>query len=176
MDAATRFPYSVATDNTPVASRMAWCYGDPGVATVLLAAARFAREADWETEALRIAAAAAACPADADGIVDAGLCHGAVGLAHMYNRMYQATGADFLADAARHWYERTLDMRQEDRGIAGYEALLPAPDNQVQWGNDPGFLTGVAGIALALLAATSSIEPAWDRVLLTSIPLSARTT
>jgi hypothetical protein len=35
---------------------------------------------------------------------------------------------------------------------------------------DPGLLTGAAGIALALLAATSLIEPAWDRVLLVAVP------
>jgi hypothetical protein len=35
---------------------------------------------------------------------------------------------------------------------------------------DPGFLTGAAGIGLALLAATSPVEPAWDRVLLASVP------
>jgi hypothetical protein len=31
-------------------------------------------------------------------------------------------------------------------------------------------LTGAAGIALALLAAATPIEPAWDRMLLVSIP------
>ena len=36
--------------------------------------------------------------------------------------------------------------------------------------SEPGFLTGAAGIALALLAAVSDVEPAWDRVLLVSIP------
>jgi hypothetical protein len=35
---------------------------------------------------------------------------------------------------------------------------------------DPGILTGAAGVALALLAAATPIEPSWDRMLLVSIP------
>jgi hypothetical protein len=35
---------------------------------------------------------------------------------------------------------------------------------------DPGLLTGAAGIALALPAAITPVEPAWDRMLLVSIP------
>ena len=31
-------------------------------------------------------------------------------------------------------------------------------------------VTGAAGIGLALLAATGTVEPSWDRVLLTSVP------
>ena len=38
------------------------------------------------------------------------------------------------------------------------------------WRPDPGFLEGVAGVGLALLGAVSDVEPAWDRVLLTSLP------
>jgi hypothetical protein len=35
---------------------------------------------------------------------------------------------------------------------------------------EAGLLTGTAGIALALLAATTAVEPAWDRMLLVAIP------
>jgi hypothetical protein len=36
-------------------------------------------------------------------------------------------------------------------------------------------LTGATGIALALLAATTDIEPLWDRMLLASIPRRSAT-
>jgi hypothetical protein len=38
------------------------------------------------------------------------------------------------------------------------------------WRAEPGLLTGTAGVGLALLAATTPIEPAWDRALLVAIP------
>jgi lantibiotic biosynthesis protein len=33
-----------------------------------------------------------------------------------------------------------------------------------------GLLEGAAGVALVLLAATTSVEPAWDRMFLVSAP------
>jgi hypothetical protein len=39
---------------------------------------------------------------------------------------------------------------------------------EVRWDADPGLLTGAAGIALALDAATSNREPEWDRFMLVS--------
>jgi hypothetical protein len=38
------------------------------------------------------------------------LCHGSAGLAHPFNRMYQMTADQTLADAARFWVERTLEL------------------------------------------------------------------
>jgi hypothetical protein len=148
--------------------RSAWCYGDPGVAAALLGAARSVGEPTWEREALEIARAAAARPAEEAGIVDAGLCHGSAGLGHLFNRMYQTTGDEALGQAARFWFERTLAMRQPDLGVGGFPASSVREDGTRYWRDDPGVLTGAAGVALALLAATTSIEPAWDRILLLS--------
>ena len=61
-------------------------------------------------------------------------------------------------------------LRQPGRGVGGYEAWLPEDDGAQAWAADPGLLTGSAGIALALLAATTGVEPAWDRMLLVAIP------
>ena len=63
---------------------------------------------------------------------------------------------------------RTLELRQPGRGISGFSAYRLRSDGRVTWADDPGILTGAAGIALALLAATTPIEPAWDRMLLAS--------
>lgn len=154
----------------PRPSRLAWCYGDPGIAATLLYAARALGVEEWEREALAIAThAASSAPEDA-GVRDAGLCHGAFGLAHIYNRIHQAAGGDLFADAARLWYRLGLEMRKPEGGIAGFETWSPNPDGELGWEADPGFLTGVAGIGLALLAAVTSVEPQWDRLLLTAIP------
>ena len=150
----------------PTPARSAWCYGDPGVAAALLCAARGAGEPAWEREALAIARRAVERPPEQAGVRDAGLCHGAAGLGHVFNRMYQATGDSRLAEAARSWFARALEMRQPGRGIAGFAACYPEKDGTESWVAEPGILTGAAGIALALLAAATPIEPAWDRMLL----------
>ncbi|MEA2562922.1 MAG: lantibiotic biosynthesis protein [Acidobacteriota bacterium] len=164
------YPSWIGPDIEPRPSRLAWCYGDPGIAAVLLYAARAVGVEEWESAALKIAAQAArAEPGDA-GVRDAGLCHGAFGLAHLYNRIYQAGGGDLFADAARLWYRLGLEMRKPEGGIAGFEAWRPDADMNLGWEADPGFLTGAAGIGLALLAAVTPVEPEWDRLLLVAIP------
>jgi hypothetical protein len=49
-----------------------------------------------------------------------------------------------------------------------------AAGSDLGWQDDPGFLTGAAGVGLALLAATTPVEPAWDRLLLTAIAPAER--
>jgi lantibiotic modifying enzyme len=174
---ASRFGYSVAAGGgeAPQPSRLAWCYGDPGIAAALLVAARAAGEPEWEREAIATAKVAAARSRDESGVVDGGLCHGAAGLAHLYNRLFQATGDPEFKTEALAWFERLLAQRQPGEGIAGWRAWRPigdvtGPDPELGWVTDSGFLTGATGIGLALLGAVSPVEPAWDRVLLSSVP------
>ena len=149
--------------------RLAWCYGDAGIAAALLGAARCLGEPAWEREALEIARRAAERPPDTAGAADAGLCHGTAGLGHIFNRMFQATGAVWLKKAAVFWFERTLEMRHPTLGIGGFSAL-DVVNGERRWVDDPGLLSGAAGIALALLAAITPVVPAWDRMLLVSVP------
>jgi len=168
----SRFPAWVVPGGKSESCRSAWCYGDPGVAAALFCAARSVGNSAWEREALEIARRSAASPPDEAGVVDAGLCHGAAGLGHVFNRLYQANGDATLRSAARYWFERTLAMRRPGRGVGGFSALGAREDGTRYWEDDPGILTGAAGIALALLAATTTVEPEWDRMLLVSTPNS----
>ena len=113
---------------------------------------------------------AAARPAEQSDVVDGGLCYGAAGVGHLFNRLFQATGERRFSAAARFWFERTLAMRHPNKGIAGFVAYQPRPNrpNEPRWIAAPGILQGAAGIALALLAATTPLEPEWDRMLLLS--------
>ncbi|HET9968151.1 MAG TPA: lanthionine synthetase C family protein [Streptosporangiaceae bacterium] len=178
-------PYFVADGIEPGPARSAWCYGDPGVALALLLAAHDVGEPDWATVAAGLALRAAARPAGQSGVTDAGLCHGSAGLAHLFNRLYQLTAEQALADAARCWIERTLELCSApvpDESASGTDAhgtaapgaaapgrvpLTPAARTA---GNGPGLLEGSAGVALALEAAGTAAEPAWDQMLLVSSP------
>ena len=151
-------------------SRLAWCYGDPGIAAALLAAARAVSEPEWERQAIETALAAAARDESTALVRDTGLCHGAAGLAHLFNRMFQETGAERLGEAARFWFGRTLGMRAPGEGIAGFRAWEVNPGGEPGWRADSGLLEGAAGVGLALLGAVSTVEPAWDRMFLVSLP------
>jgi lantibiotic modifying enzyme len=164
------FPAWIAPGEKGEPARLAWCYGDPGVAAALLMAARGAGECSWEGAALTIAHRAAERPSAQAGVKDAGLCHGAAGLAHLFNRLFQATREPRLAEAACFWFVRTLEMQRAGQAIGGYLAWQVGDKGEPTWLTDPGLLTGSVGIGLALLGATTTIEPAWDRMLLTAIP------
>jgi hypothetical protein len=165
------YPAMVAPGFEARSSRLAWCYGDAGVAATLLYAARAVGVEEWERAAFEIATNAARIDLEESGVKDAGLCHGAFGLAHIYNRLFQAGGGDVFADTARRWYGVGLDMRAPGQGIAGFVEW--APDSSVSSRSGAEFLTGATGIALALLAGITSVEPMWDRLLLVSIPPQA---
>lgn len=165
------FPYGVGPQVSARPARTAWCYGDPGIAVALLLAARAMDEPAWEREALDLARAIAQRPAGNCGVNDASLCHGAAGLGHLFNRLYQATGEPELLNAAQAWLGRALEYWEPGRGVGGFLTYAPVEDEdelRESWQESAGFLTGSTGVALALLAATSSVDPAWDRVLLLS--------
>ncbi len=162
---APRFPawWGPGIDEAP--ARLAWCYGDAGVAITLLAAARALEDAGLEEEAIAMGHEMAARPIGECGVVDMAICHGAAGVAHIFNRMYQATGDAVLGDAARTWIDRMLAMRRPGEAIGGFPALR-SRDGADSWEAEAGIISGASGVALVLLAAATEIEPAWDRSLL----------
>ncbi len=172
--AGAGFPAWVTRDGRASGpARLAWCYGDPGVAAAVLAVGRALGRKELEIEAVELALGAHARSPKHNRVVDATLCHGAAGIGHMFNRLYQATGDARLGGIARYWFARTLrEFRRASQGVAGF---LPFGLSHADVGDasasrpDPGLLTGAAGIGLALLAATTSAEPGWDRVFMLDV-------
>lgn len=153
-----------------VSARAGWCYGDPGVSAVLFKVGQASGSSKFRDLALSTANHAARRSAKESGAVDATLCHGAAGLGHLFNRLFQLTKESGLASAAQAWFERALALRRDDAGVGGYLNWWPEIG---EWRPDAGYLVGGAGVGLALLAAISTIEPLWDAPLL--IPSSTQT-
>jgi class I lanthipeptide synthase len=169
-EAGPTFPIWLAPDFQPSPARCAWCYGDPGIAAALFLGARSVAAVDWEREAVALACRAAERPPEKTGVRDACFCHGTAGLAHIYNRMYQATGVPKLGRAAVYWLERTLDFYRMARDNGGsWVRASPDRDTEGPW-TGIGLLEGAAGVALVLLAASTPVEPLWDRMFLVSAP------
>jgi hypothetical protein len=124
-----------------------WCNGDLGIAGALAAAGAALGDRTINELALATAARAAESVA-ADPFTTPGLCHGWAGAGHAMARLYHRFGDERFAAASRAAFARLVQTY----------AL----------GDDLGLLTGSAGIGLALLSATTAVEPAWDRALLLS--------
>jgi lantibiotic biosynthesis protein len=124
---------AMVVDGNAQLGNTAWCYGAPGAC---LALGGVRELTGW--------LAKPAWPTDSRA-----LCHGAAGLMHMTNRMYQATRDEAYRKTALTWLDRVLARIDE----------APAGD----------LLDGSVGIALALLAVATDLPPAWDRMLLCDV-------
>lgn len=166
----SRFSSWIVPGEKQSSGRMGWCYGDLGILAVLLQVARRANRGKWLSFAHGLLDHCLAWSPQANGEVnDAPLCHGAAGIAHVFNRIYQAERDKRCLDAALAWFAQALGMRQPGAGMAGFLTMRkPDPDRPAVWEPSPAFLDGAGGVALALLATITPIEPAWDRLLLLS--------
>jgi lantibiotic modifying enzyme len=145
--------------------RLAWCYNDLGIAMALLKAGQVFKNEVWKQEAINTLINTTIIKDFIEAkIMDAGLCHGTAGIAHIYNRAYIYTGLEIFKDSAKYWYEQTLKLASFDDGLAGYKTYRTPEYGGMC--NDYGFLEGIAGIGLAIISAVSDIEPAWDGALL----------
>ena len=157
------FPNSVKEEID--SSRLAWCYGDPGICCALWQAAGVLKKEEIRRVVKEVMIhAAARRHSEETHIVDAGLCHGTAGVAHVFRRFYDWTGEPALYEAAEHWYRRTIEMATFSDGLAGYKTFSPpAPGG---WLSSANLLEGIAGIGLSLLYPVSNAEPAWEEALL----------
>jgi lantibiotic modifying enzyme len=166
-----RFPGHLAPGIAPEPCRSAWCYGDPGVALCLMVAARALSDGELEGAALEIAREAARRPMESCRVLDAGLCHGAAGLGHLYNRLYQVSREPLFKEAATSWLSQALEMRRPGEGVAGYLSWAPLPGTEeAGWLPDATLFNGATGIALALWAASHPLAPSWDGMFMAAIP------
>lgn len=148
-------------------TRLAWCYGDLGLGYTLWHASKIIQNAEWEQVAIDVLLHTTTRKDPVkELVIDAGICHGASGISHIYNRLYQHTGIERFKEAAIYWLEDTLNKAVFTDGLAGYKAWHTRLHGG--WKNEAGLLEGVSGIGLVLLAAVSEIEPKWDECLLLS--------
>jgi lantibiotic modifying enzyme len=163
------FP-NVALESAPITkSRMAWCYGDLGIASALYQAGKVLQDNNLVNKSLEIFLFAAEKRRNLEDnmVKDAGLCHGTAGIGHIFYRMWRNTKIPQFKNAADYWFEQTMKMAKFEDGIAGFKAL-EAQGEQPVWVNRTRFLEGVCGIGLAMFTYYYDIEPTWDECLLLS--------
>ncbi|MEU1936217.1 lanthionine synthetase C family protein [Streptomyces coeruleorubidus] len=148
---------TVPNDALPHAhDQLAWCYGTAGVAVALLRAA----------EALGDDAAGSAAADAFDAVLRRGpgrgtvlsptLCHGMAGLVAVCAE-FAASGRSPNAEAALpSLVGELLAYAEDDRPLLFADQDVPG-----NFVDDPGLLTGAAGVALTLFAVTGRDRPRW---------------
>ena len=148
-------------------SRLAWCYGDLGIAVTFWNAAQVLEDKELENESIEILKhSCKRLDLKSNHVIDAGICHGSAGISHIFKRMYVYTKIPEFNETANYWIEKTLEFAKYNDGFAGYKAWYP----EARGGLKPvlSLLEGIAGIGLALLSNISEKEPVWDECLLLS--------
>jgi len=164
------FPsFAIESSPTIYKSRLAWCYGDLGIASALYQAGKTLSENKWINKAIEVLLFATVHrkSLEDNSVWDAGLCHGTAGIGHIFYRMWWNTKLPEFKTAADYWFEQTLMMAKFTDGLAGFKTFN-FEDGKPAWKNSMGLLEGVSGIGLALLTYYYEMEPAWDECLLLS--------
>lgn len=170
--------YEEGVDEPLEDSRLAWCYGDLGIALVVLQAGVVFGNEDWMTAGQDIALKTCNRTMEQsqvnkkDEMIDAGFCHGVAGIAYLFYRLYTLTQEEKLQTEALRWINLLLDgaiqanLTQTNSGyLTGvYEELV----DQRVWKEQTGLLEGIAGIGLVLLSLENPSITQWDKILLTN--------
>jgi hypothetical protein len=144
-------------------ARTAWCYGAPGVATALWAAGDALAEPRYRDAAVSAIRCVLAKPWDRRDVEAASFCHGVSGLLQTVIRVARNSGLADLERGVRDLLDHLIDL---------YDEALPFGYQSIEMGgvraDQPGLLGGAAGVVAVLLAASSKLDPTWDRAFLLS--------
>ncbi|MCP4181204.1 MAG: lanthionine synthetase C family protein [bacterium] len=130
-------------------SRLAWCYGDLGIGSSLLKASKSTNNESLKIKAIDILKHSTKRRGLKENqVFDAGVCHGAFGIANVYNQVYKETKIKDFNDACDFWIKKGLNMDFHENGLAGYKKLN---GSMTEWKNETSLLEGIAGIGLVLM-------------------------
>ncbi|WP_336616331.1 lanthionine synthetase C family protein [Bacteroides acidifaciens] len=159
------FPsYSVSNKSIEDKSRLAWCYGDLGVAYALYKASILLGDDVMQKCALDILQKTTLRKSSIETqINDACICHGTAGLVMFYRRLYLDTKDKIFYDAFNYWLTETLKYSQFQDGIGGYKTKYIN-----EYKNSMSLLMGVSGIGLTFMSCIANDLQKWDEFFLLS--------
>lgn len=134
----------------PHRSRLAWCYGDLGVAVALRAASVALNDESQSSLSLKVLEYAAQYRRNLkqNYVHDACICHGAAGIGLIFREMARINQSPLLFEAANYWRNIVLRCVVED-GQTCYYNYYDVSQKKFRRGS--GILEGTVGVASYLL-------------------------
>ena len=93
--------------------------------------------------------------AEKNGLVSSIICHGTLGVAHIFTRLLESYPEDDVKQARDYWYQKSDEIMQSKIGYADQ-------DSEDDFIEKTGILTGVEGIAMAVLSFLYPEQSDWD--------------
>lgn len=139
--------FPVAIGFPIVRGPLEWCYGDLGTAYALHKAGVFLANEKMKSMALDVFDFCEKRIYEEDVVKDAGLVHGAMGMAIMFQKIFQITAAPKYEQAVQKSIALAFSYEDNKHPYAGFSSYYQLD----QPGSDTGFLSGIAGIGTALI-------------------------
>jgi hypothetical protein len=155
------FPtYSLDYTKPITKSRLAWCYGDLGIAYSIWNAGKTLNHREWEELGLKILIKSTERKGTIENnVMDAGICHGCIGISMIYGRLYIETKNITFQIARDHWIKQSLLFAKYNDGVGGYKTY-----SKGEYINDYYLLTGISGIGLMYLSYLMNDLQRWDEI------------
>lgn len=162
------FP-SWITENTfsDEKSRLAWCYGDLGIAVCLFNCGKYLNKKKLIEKSISIFEYSAKNRRSLldNYVIDGAICHGTIGIAYIFYYMYKETNNPVFKSTANYWVEKTIEIANDKEGIEGYRFFF----GEQGWVNSCGLLEGVLGIGLGLDTITNNRTSFLSNILLLKV-------
>jgi len=155
------FPSIIEINNANIesSSRLAWCYGDLGIAYILFQAGQIFNDKKLIDFSEKILIHSTKRRTISETFVmDATFCHGSAGIAHIYSKMWHKTLNPIFKEACQYWLIYTLKLSLHQDGAAGYRKYNPISKI---YENELGLLEGICGIGLVLISYITG-DFSWD--------------
>lgn len=150
--------------DTKYVNRASWCYGVPGVARAIYLSSKIVNDKDGIELSLKALREQANINLDEYGLNSPTICHGFSGVLIVNELMYRDTEEIIFKESNIKIAKRILDYY--DKGnVIGFKNV-EVKDDIVEMTDDIGFLTGVAGVLLALMNYIEKNDTHWEKFLL----------
>jgi len=144
------FPYGASNKVKNSSSRLAWCYGDPGIGLMFLNTGINTGNTELSDYGIKVLLHSSFRKnPETTQINNCFLCHGSSGLAMIFLNAFKKTGIHQFREASDFWMQYSLENFDEAIKM-----------------NYPGFLNGLAGLGLAILSYETNENLLWEDLLL----------
>jgi hypothetical protein len=154
------FPYFVGNlKSENQFSRLSWCYGDLGISYILYQSSIVFNKDKIANFAMNVLIHTTKRVSEEEtNIVDAGICHGSAGVAHIYNKMWHKTQNPIFKEAMEHWILKTIEYAISKNNMVNYNSYNPTSKKSKL---NYSLLEGSAGVGLVLQSYLTG-DFTWD--------------
>lgn len=156
------FPNTVTDIPTDQESRLAWCYGDLGIANTFLLAGEKLQNDAWKAIAEQTILRAVARRGSDALMNDAPFCHGTSGASYFFQQFSKKIVHPALNEADDFWFQKTVKSAQPENSNDVFLSY-----HRDQYDSNLSLLDGEVSIGMVLLSKLGA-STAWDRLALLS--------